>query len=127
MLAELAGDLEQPVVQRQPGHDYVFGDRGFVAEGVAHRCAFRQRGEVEQFDPGRHRLHQADARRRRILRPPMIADQDIRLGRNTRRAQQLLRVDENCALQVWRQLILNPDIGVGGDIAEKQCLHVVLR
>jgi len=38
------------VAQRQPGHDHVFGDRGLVAERIAHRRTLRQRREIEQLD-----------------------------------------------------------------------------
>src|SRR5262249_26784342 len=57
---ELAGDLEQPVMQRQHRHDHIFRDRGFVAERIADPDAGWQRGEVEQLDPRRNGLDQAD-------------------------------------------------------------------
>src|SRR5712691_10917283 len=81
-LAKLAGNLDEPMIEGEPHHHDVFGDRRFVSEGVADQGAARQCREVVELDPGGHRLHQLDLRHRRVFGAPVVADQDV--GRRRR-------------------------------------------
>src|SRR5215472_6950279 len=122
-LAELAGNLEEAVMQRQHRHDHKFGDRRLVAERVAHRAAPWQRGHIEQLDPGRHRLDKAKTRRRRVIGHPPVAHQDVGVLRRVGQQRTINRIVENDAVERRRQLVLDAGMGVGGDIAEEQRLH----
>src|SRR5712691_4450167 len=73
-LAELAGDLDEPMIEGEPHHHDVFGDRRFVPERVADQGAARQCREVEELDPRGHRLHQPDLRHWRVFGAPVVAD-----------------------------------------------------
>jgi hypothetical protein len=64
--------------QDEHGHDHVFGDRRVVTEHVANRDAFWHRLGVEEIEPGRHGLQQANARRGRKRTPPDMPDDDLR-------------------------------------------------
>src|SRR5579885_2356717 len=122
-LAELTGNLEQAVMQGKRGHHHVFGNRGLVAERVAHRAAARQSGEVEQVHPRRHRLHQPHPRRRRVVAAPVVGDDDVGLGRRRRQPGAVDRIVDDDGAKPGRQLLPNPLIGAGGHPAEKQRLH----
>ena len=88
-LAEFAGNLEKPMMQRQPHHDDVFGDRGFMPERVADATPRRQRGEVEQSTPVATDCTSRTFGRRRVVGAPVVADKDVGVGRGLGRARQL--------------------------------------
>jgi hypothetical protein len=48
-----------------------------MVEYVANRDPFRHRGGVEEIEPGRHGLQQAQARRRRKSGAPDMPDHDL--------------------------------------------------
>jgi hypothetical protein len=81
--------------------------RRFAAKGIADRDPARQRGEVDQFDAGGHRLHQPHARRRRVFRAPVIRHQDAGIGRDLWGSQQVLRLSEDLDPQAVQQFGLN--------------------
>jgi len=54
--AERRHGVEEAMGQDEHRHDDVFGDRRFVAEHVAHGDPLRHSAEIEQVEPGRHRL-----------------------------------------------------------------------
>jgi hypothetical protein len=73
--------FEQAVGENEHCHDDLFGDRPLVAEHVANRDAFRDRLSVEEVEPGRHGLQQAQARRGRERGSPDMRDDDLRFRR----------------------------------------------
>jgi hypothetical protein len=53
------------------------GDGRFMAEYVAYRDPFRHRSGVEEVEPGRHGLQQAQARRGRKCGAPYMTDHHL--------------------------------------------------
>src|SRR5712672_4581646 len=104
-------------------HQHVFGDRRFVAKGVAYRDAARQCRQLDQFDTGGHRLDEPQARRRRIFRAPVIADEYVGICHNLWQLHQLLRIGEDLDAQAGWQFGHDAVRSIGRDIAEEERLH----
>src|SRR5205823_11013701 len=75
--AEIALDLAEAMAPGEHDHQHVFGNRGLVAIRVADRDPARQGGLLDPFDAGRTRLHERDPRRRWIICPTAIRDENV--------------------------------------------------
>src|SRR6266566_6804367 len=126
MGAKITLDFPEAVAPDQHDHQDVFRDRRLVAEGVAHRDLAWQGGKVDQLDAGSNRLHQLDARRRRVVGAPVIGDEDVGIGCSFGGTRQLLRISKDLDAQTGRQSVHDTVRGVGRDVAEKQRLHLTV-
>ena len=81
--------------QDEHGHDDVFGDRRFVAKHVANRHPFWHRFDVEEVDPGRNRLQQAQARRGRKPGAPDMTDDNLGIRQQWGKVRRIALIIED--------------------------------
>src|SRR6266851_3090179 len=91
--------------------------------GTATTHRARLRRELNQCDAGGHRLDEPQARRRRIFRAPVIADEYVGICHNLWQLHQLLRIGEDLDAQAGWQFGHDAVRSIGRDIAEEERLH----
>ena len=117
--AERRHGLEQAMGQDEHRHDNVFGDGRLVAEHVANGHALRHRVEIEQVDPGRHRLQEAQLWRRRKPGAPDMTDDDFGICQQRGKMRRVAFIVEDRGFERHCDLGENARRDGGGEMAEK--------
>ena len=94
-----------------------------MAEHVANRHPLRYRVEIEQVDPGRYRLQEAQLWGGRKPGAPDMTDDDFRLGQQRGKMRRIALIGEYLGFQ--RRLHFGEDAwrDRGGEMAEKKRFH----